>query len=50
MKRGRRKTKEEYIKIRIKQLAEDRKNASYDYDKQWYSRLIQELQWVLQND
>ena len=50
MKRGKGKTKEEYIKIRIEQLKQDIKLASDDYDKHWYLRLIQELKWVLEND
>ncbi len=50
MRRGRGKTKDEYIAIRIKQLKQDMKLASDDYDKHWYSRLIQELTWVLEND
>ena len=50
MKRGLKKSKEEYIKIRIAQLKQDFKLASDDYDKHWYLRLIQELKWVLEND
>lgn len=50
MKRGRGKTKEEYINIRIQQLKQDYKVATNDYDKHWYLRLIQELKWVLQNE
>lgn len=50
MKRGKGKTKEEYIEIRIEQLKQDFKLASDDYDKHWYLRLIQELKWVLEND
>ena len=50
MKRGRSKTKEEYINIRIKQLKQAYKLASDEYDKHWYLRLIQELKWVLQNE
>jgi len=50
MKRGKSKTKEEYIEIRIEQLKQDFKLASDDYDKHWYLRLIQELKWVLEND
>ena len=32
--------------MRKEQLAEDRDKASKDYDKQWYTRLIQELDWA----
>ena len=34
--------------MRQAQLAEDRDKASKDYDKQWYTRLIQELDWAQQ--
>ncbi len=37
-----------YIIVRKEQLAEDREKASKDYDKQWYTRLIQELDWAEQ--
>ena len=40
----------EYIEIRINQLSNDRDLARDDYDKMWYSRVIQELLWVLEND
>tara|TARA_Y100001938_G_C8075030_1_gene425497 strand:- start:757 stop:909 length:153 start_codon:yes stop_codon:yes gene_type:complete len=50
VRRGKGKSKEEYIKIRINQLKQDFKLASDDYDKHWYLRLIQELKWVLEND
>ena len=50
MRRGLRKSKEEYIEIRIKQLKQDFKLAHDDYDKHWYLRLIQELKWVLEID
>jgi len=50
MKRGKSKTMREYIEIRIEQLSEDRELARDDYDKMWYSRVIQELLWVLEND
>ena len=36
----------DYVSMRIKQLKEDRDKASNQYDKMWYSRLIQELSWV----
>jgi len=38
----------DYIVMRQAQLAEDRDKASKDYDKQWYTRLIQELDWAQQ--
>jgi hypothetical protein len=34
--------------MRKEQLAEDREKASKAYDKQWYTRLIQELDWAEQ--
>jgi hypothetical protein len=37
---------EKYIEARIKQLMDDMNNASDEYDKQWYNRIIQELTWV----
>ena len=40
----------EYIKVRIEQLKEDMDKASDPHDKQWYNRLIQELDWVAQMD
>ena len=36
----------DYITIRKGQLLEDRDKASKEYDKQWYNRLIQELDWA----
>lgn len=50
MRRGRGKTMREYIEIRIEQLSKDKEFARDHYDKMWYSRLIQELKWVLEND
>lgn len=47
MRRGLTKTIDNYIKVRISQLEEDREKASYDQDKQWYTKLIQELRWVV---
>ena len=35
-----------YILDRVKQLKEDREKASDEHDKMWYTRLIQELNWV----
>ena len=40
--------KSNYILMRKEQLAEDREKASKAYDKQWYTRLIQELDWAEQ--
>ena len=37
---------EKYIRTRIEQLSDDEK-AHDEHDKQWYTRLIQELDWVL---
>ena len=39
---------EKYIRTRIEQLTDDREKAHDEHDKQWYTRLIQELDWVLQ--
>lgn len=50
MRRNRSTTKEEYIKVRIKQLKSDLELARDDYDKAWYGRLIQELEWVLYHE
>lgn len=50
MRRNRNTTKDEYIKVRIEQLKEDSKRARDDYDKAWYNRLIQELEWVLYHE
>jgi hypothetical protein len=38
----------DYIAVRIEQLKEDMAKASKDYDKSWYNRLIQELDWAKQ--
>tara|TARA_B100001113_G_C21075086_1_gene607279 strand:+ start:906 stop:1103 length:198 start_codon:yes stop_codon:yes gene_type:complete len=40
----------EYVDVRINQLKEDMGKASDPHDKQWYNRLIQELDWVIQMD
>ena len=50
MRRGKGKSIEDYVSIRIDQLSRDRELAKDDYDKMWYSRLIQELLWVLKNE
>jgi len=43
-----RRVKPDYIPMRINQLLEDRDKAHDDYDKLWYNRIIQELDWVQQ--
>ena len=50
MRRGKKKSKSEYIKIRIGQLREDVSRASDDHDRKWYYRLIQELKWVNEHE
>lgn len=45
-RRGREKSVEKYIAVRISQLEEDREKCLRDYDKQWYSRIISELHWA----
>ena len=37
-----------YIQIRMEQLAEEREKCHDDHDKMWFTRCIQELEWVLQ--
>ena len=39
-----------YIKTRISQLMDDMNKAHDQHDKNWYNRLIQELNWVQQAD
>jgi hypothetical protein len=47
--RGRRADK--YLQVRIEQLKEEiPKNEGDDLTVEWYNRLIQELQWVLDVD
>jgi len=46
MKRDRKKDKNEYINVRIKQLDEDAQKASDPHDRVWYYRLISELKMV----
>ena len=46
MRRGLTPTTHAYILVRVKQLKEDREKASDEHDKMWYTRLIQELNWV----
>ena len=36
----------DYIKIRSEQLREDRDKTTDPMDKQWYNRVIEELNWV----
>ena len=48
MRRGKKTDPKEYIKIRIGQLREDRAKAKDSLDRQWYSRIISELRYVLQ--
>ena len=43
-----RRQKPEYIPMRIEQLLENREKAKQDYDKLWYTRVIQELDWAQQ--
>ena len=50
MRRGKKKSKSEYIKIRISQLRQDMEKAHDAYDKKWYQRIIQELKWVDSNE
>ena len=40
--------KENYISSRIAQLMDDMNKAHDQHDKNWYNRLIQELDWVRQ--
>lgn len=47
MRRGKGKDVTEYVKHRSEQLLEDMKKASDPHDKQWYLRVIQELQWAV---
>ena len=39
---------ERYIRSRMDRLKDDMDKAHDPYDKQWYNRLIQELDWTLQ--
>lgn len=41
---------QKYIETRQEQLREDRDKAHDEHDKMWYTRLIQELDWVLMMD
>lgn len=46
MRRGREKSVEKYIDVRVKQLEEEIEKCNNDYDKQWYNRIISELHWA----
>ena len=49
--RSRGRKSDRYLKARIEQLKEEiPKNEGDDMTVQWYHRLIQELQWVLDVD
>ena len=37
-----------YLEVRIDQLKEDQQKCNDPYDKMWYNRLIQELDWAQQ--
>ena len=41
-------TRQDYIKTRIAQLTDDMNKAHDQHDKNWYNRLIQELNWAAQ--
>ena len=38
--------REQYIETRITQLKDDMNKAHDEHDRNWYNRLIQELDWV----
>jgi hypothetical protein len=40
--------KPNYIEVRIEQLKEELSRPNTEHDKQWYNRLIQELDWARQ--
>jgi len=46
MRRGQTKNVGKYIDVRVQQLKEDMDKASDPYDKQWYNRIISELNWA----
>jgi hypothetical protein len=50
MRRGKQKNITEYIDIRVSQLLEDMDRAKDPYDKQWYNRIISELNWAKSQD
>jgi hypothetical protein len=43
-----RKMKPNYIDVRIEQLKEELSRPNTAHDKNWYNRLIQELDWARQ--
>ena len=47
MRRGLNSTNQ-YIEARINLLKDDLSKTSNEYDKMWYKRLIQELDWAAQ--
>ena len=46
MRRGQNKDVFKYIEVRVEQLKEDMDKAHDQHDKNWYSRLIQGLNWA----
>jgi len=50
MRRKNKTTRPDYIKTRISQLMDDMNKAHDQHDKNWYNRLIQELNWAYQMD
>ena len=46
MRRGRKTDPRQYIEMRMEQLKEDRWKASDTLDRQWYCRIIKELEYV----
>ena len=47
MRRGQNKDVFKYIEVRVEQLKEDMDKAHDQHDKNWYNRLIQELNWAV---
>ena len=41
-------TRPNYIDVRIEQLKEELTKPNNEHDKNWYNRLIQELDWARQ--
>jgi|TARA_X000001036_G_scaffold186681_1_gene176037 hypothetical protein len=46
LRRGRKTDPRQYIEMRMEQLKEDRWKASDTLDRQWYWRIIKELEYV----
>ena len=46
MKRNKKRSIDEYITTRVKQLREDAVKAHDPHDRTWYYRLIMELKWA----